>query len=91
MNTGTVSAVNGTTITVTGNGGAVTPVTTNPSTVVTVFRPSTLAALAVGQTVRVTGPSDGSGTVTASAIQEGADMFGRSGADGPTTSPTTTG
>lgn len=91
MTAGTVSSVNGTTITVTGSGGTVTTVTTTPSTVVTVFQPSTLAALAVGQTVRVTGVPDSSGTVTASALQEGADTFGRSGGDTPPASRATTG
>jgi hypothetical protein len=69
---GTIAAVNGTTLTVTAADGTTSTVTAAPTTAVSLVKPSSLASLQVGQTVRATGTTADDGTVTATAVREGA-------------------
>lgn len=77
---GVVRAVNGTTLTVTpSDGGAAVTVTTSSSTTVSLRVPSSMAALAVGQTVQVQGQTGADGTVNATSINQGAGGLGGGG------------
>lgn len=73
---GTVTAVDGSTLTVSTTDGSTVTVTTSSSTTVSVVHASTLADLAVGDTIRVMGSTGSDGTLTATAVREGADAMG---------------
>ncbi len=73
---GTVASVGGGTIVVTTAGGTSTTVKTTATTVVTKDVEGTVSALKPGDTVRVIGTTSGNGSVTATAITEGAGGFG---------------
>lgn len=79
---GTVTGVNGQTITLRAADGSTVTVTTTPTSSITVVRPSSLSALRVGQQVQVVGPTAGDGTVTANRILEGAGLGGFRGGPG---------
>ena len=67
---GTVKSISGDTITLTTGDGSTLKVTTTTSTVVSVVQKSSVSALAVGDSVVVTGKKK-NGVVTATAIREG--------------------
>ena len=73
---GTVTAFDGSTLTLTTTDGSTVQVTTSSSTTVSVVHTSTLADLAVGDSVRVMGSTGSDGTLTATAVREGADAMG---------------
>ena len=84
---GQVTAVSGSTLTVTTLQGSTVTVTTTADTQVMVTRDIGLSDLAVGDTVTVTGPLDGS-TVAATAIRKGElGGFGGPGGAPPTGAP----
>jgi len=68
---GTLSTLSGTTAAVKAADGTTYAVTTSPSTTVTLVTASSLAALRLGETVRVTGTTAEDGTVTASSVRAG--------------------
>jgi hypothetical protein len=68
--TGKVKLVDGTTVYVETAGGDVVTVRTNGQTKVETASPSSLKALAAGDSVTVTGQSSGDGTVTATTVTE---------------------
>jgi hypothetical protein len=80
---GVVTSIDGTTLTVTpSDGSAVVTVTTSSSTTVSLRLPSSIAALAAGQTVQVQGQTDANGTVVATSINQGGAGFGPGGPNG---------
>jgi hypothetical protein len=90
---GTVTDVNGSTVTLKSNDGSTVTVNTSSSTNVTVTKKISLADLKVGDEVRVTG-STSDNTVTAERVQKG-DLGGGFGdfgrrQQGDATPPTTT-
>jgi hypothetical protein len=78
---GTITAVGGAT-TVKGSDGTTYTLTTSPTTVVSLVKPSSLGGLQVGQTVRVSGTTAADGTVTATSVREGV-TGGPGGPGGP--------
>jgi hypothetical protein len=78
---GTVTKVDGGTITISGFNGSTTTVTTTSSTVVTKSVQGALSDLKVGQNIRAVGTTGSDGTVAATSINEGAGggfgFFGR--------------
>jgi len=76
---GTISAVNETSTTVKVADGTTYTMTTTASTTVSLVKASSLAALHVGQTVRVNGPTAADGTITATSVREGANPAGPPG------------
>jgi len=89
--TGTVSVVNGDTITARAKDGTITTITAAPATKITMVKPSSLSALAVGQTVRAIGTTASNGSVTASAIQGLAGGSGSSASESGEATTTTAG
>lgn len=81
---GTVTAVDGDTVTIELEDGSTVTVTTSADTTVTVD--GSLSDLAVGDTVTAAGETDDDGNVTATSITEGAVTFG--GGFGGGTPPT---
>jgi hypothetical protein len=73
---GTVTKVDGGTITISGFDGSTTTVTTTSSTTVTKSVQGSFSDLKVGQTVRATGATGSDGTVAATSINEGSGGFG---------------
>jgi hypothetical protein len=73
---GTVTKIDGGTITMSGFDGSTTTVTTSSSTTVTKSAPGALSDLKVGQNVRAVGSTGTDGTVAATAINEGTGGFG---------------
>jgi hypothetical protein len=73
---GTVTKVDGGTITIKSFDGATKTVTTSSTTKVMKGEKGSLSDLKVGQNVRATGDKDSAGNVTATAINEGAGGFG---------------
>jgi hypothetical protein len=69
---GTVSSINGSTLTITESDGTKVTVTTTGGTAVTTASSASVSDLAAGQTVEVSGTTASDGTVTATAIREGA-------------------
>ena len=78
---GTVTAVDGSTITVKTAAGTTYTVTAGSSTTVTVDKTITLADLSAGETVMVQGATS-NGVLTATSIRAGAAGFGPGGAAG---------
>jgi hypothetical protein len=77
---GTVTKVNGSTITIQGTDGKPYTVATGSSTKVTIESAGSLSNLAKGDTIHVMGQTGSSGAVTASSIVDGADVgFGAGG------------
>ena len=79
--TGTVTAVDGTTVTMTTTGGTTVKVTTSSTTAVEVDKTITVSQLKTGEQVVVTGTTSGT-TVTATRIREGAAGLGGFGMGG---------
>lgn len=80
---GTISAIDGTTLTVTATDGTAVKVATSSTTTVTRSAASDVASLALGEQVTVIGAT-ANGTVTAQAITEGTGGLGFGGdAGGP--------
>lgn len=80
--TGTVSAVSGTTITITDSTGKSVTVDTSPQTTVTIGKTGTVADLTTGSQVTVLGTPDSSGTITARSVVSGITGFGFGGRGG---------
>ncbi|NUR57642.1 MAG: hypothetical protein HOV87_02880 [Catenulispora sp.] len=80
--TGTVTAVNGTTLTVTDSSGKQVTVDTNGQTTVTIGKTGALSDLANGSTVTVVGTPDSSGKITARTVLSGISNFGFPGGRG---------
>ncbi|MDQ1391314.1 MAG: hypothetical protein QOF30_291, partial [Acidimicrobiaceae bacterium] len=78
---GTVASVGNGTFTVTETGGTTLTVKTTATTVVTVVQPSSVAALAVGDSIGVSGATT-NGIVAATSIQSGSADFGPDGPRG---------
>jgi Domain of unknown function (DUF5666) len=76
---GTVSSVDGDTVTLKLTDGSTVKVTTGDDTTVTTTEDSTLDALAEGDEVTVIGETDADGNVTATSIAEGASPIGMPG------------
>ena len=79
---GTVTAVDGSTLTVTSTAGTTYTVTVSSSTTITVDKTITLADLTAGEQVMVAGTTS-NGVVTATTIRAGSSGFGPGGFDGP--------
>jgi len=73
---GTVTKIDGGTITISGFDGTTTTVTTTTATTVTKSVPGSLRDLKVGQDIRAVGTTGTDGTVAATAINEGTGGFG---------------
>lgn len=84
LTAGTIQSIDGTTITVKLLDGSTVTVKTTDSTKVTKTAKSSVSDLTSGETVTVRGVKDGSGSVSATSISEGASpLFGaRPGANG---------
>ena len=80
--TGTVTAVDGSTLTVKSTAGTTYTVTASSSTTVTVDKTITLADLTAGEQVMVAGATS-DGVVTATTIRAGSSGFGPGGFGGP--------
>jgi hypothetical protein len=77
---GTVKSISGSTLVVTGTDGTtLTTVDTTSSTTVSVVKTISVQALTTGETVRVQGTTAADGSVTATAVREGAGGFGAGG------------
>ena len=88
---GTVKLVDGSNVYITDSSGNLVKVTTQPGLVVTVNKDGTVADLAAGETVVVTGAAGADGSIAATAIRAGTAALGgqgRGGGAGATT-PTT--
>ena len=79
---GTVTAVDGNTITLSSFDGSTVTVTTTPSTTVTKSVQGSLSDLKVGQNVRAMGTTGSDGTVAATSVSEGSGGFGLFGGGG---------
>ncbi|GAA1951205.1 DUF5666 domain-containing protein [Catenulispora subtropica] len=73
---GTVTAVDGSTLTVTDSTGKQVTVDTNGQTTVTIGKTGTVSDLANGSQVTVIGTPDGSGKITARSVLSGITNFG---------------
>ena len=80
--TGTVSAVSGTTITITDSTGKSVTVNTSPQTTVTIGKTGTVADLTTGSQVTVLGTPDSSGNITARSVVSGITGLGFGGRGG---------
>jgi hypothetical protein len=80
--TGTVSAVNGTTLTITDSTGKKVTVDTSPQTTVTIGKTGAVSDLATGSQVTVLGTPDSSGTITARSVVSGLTGLGFGGRGG---------
>ncbi|MBS2551286.1 hypothetical protein KGQ19_30905 [Catenulispora sp. NL8] len=80
--TGTVSAVNGSTLTITDSTGKSVTVDTSPQTTVTIGKTGTVSDLTTGSQVTVLGTPDSSGTITARSVVSGLTGFGFGGRGG---------
>jgi len=87
---GTITSIDGGTITLKLADGSTVKVTTSGSTTVTKTDPSTVSELATGDTTTVIGQPDSSGNVTATRIAEGDAGFGGFGGGRPGGTPTPT-
>lgn len=76
---GTVTAIDGGTITISSFDGSTVTVTTTSSTTVMKSAQGSLSDLKVGQNVRATGTTGSDGTVAATSINEGSGGFGFGG------------
>ncbi len=85
--TGTVAAVDGSTVTLTTTAGTTVKVTTSSSTAVEVDKTITVSQLQTGEQVVVSGTTSGS-TVTATRIREGTDLGGFRGPGSSSGGPT---
>ncbi len=81
---GTISSIDGDTITLTLTDGSKVKVTTGTSTTVTKSAAGKVSDLAAGETVTVRGAKDSSGNVTATSVSEGALPGGFGGRTPPT-------
>lgn len=79
---GTVTAVNGSTLTVTDNTGKQVTVDTTGQTTITIGKTGALSDLTTGSPVTVIGTPDGSGTITARSVLSGITNFGFPGGRG---------
>ena len=80
--TGSVTGVDGSTLTVKSSAGTTFTVTVSSSTTVTVDKTITLADLTAGEPVMVAGTTS-NGVVTATTIRAGSSGFGPGGIGGP--------
>jgi ABC-type Fe3+-hydroxamate transport system substrate-binding protein len=80
--TGTVTAVDGTKLTITDSTGKQVTVDTNAQTTVTIGKTGALTDLANGAQVTVVGTPDSSGTITARSVLSGISNFGFPGGRG---------
>jgi hypothetical protein len=87
LTTGTVTAVDGSTVTLELTDGSTVTVTTTDDTTVTTTDESTVDALTNGDSLTVMGDADDDGTVAATSITEGATGFGGRGTGGAATPP----
>jgi hypothetical protein len=88
LTSGTISAIDGSTLTVTATDGTAVKVATSSTTTVTRSAASDVAGLALGEQVTVIGPT-ANGAVTAQTISEGTGGMGfGGGAGGPDGQPT---
>ena len=89
---GTITAINGSTLTVKLADGSTVQVDTSSSTAVTKTSKASVSDLASGDTVTVVGAKDASGAVTATRISDGqlglGGFGGRNRAGAPTAAPT---
>ena len=85
---GTVTAVDGDTVTLELTDGSTVTITTTDDTTVTTTQDSSVADLAEGDSLTVVGEADDDGNVAATSISEGARGFG--GGAGGATPPTDT-
>jgi hypothetical protein len=76
---GTVKLVDGTNVYITDANGNLVKVTTQPGLVVTVNKDGTVADLAAGETVVVTGTAGADGSIAATAIRSGTALAGLGG------------
>jgi hypothetical protein len=83
---GTVTAVDGDTVTIETTDGSTVTVTTTDDTTVTTTEDSSVSALTEGDSLTVVGEADDDGNVAATSISEGATGFG--GGMGGGTPPT---
>ncbi|WP_411698388.1 DUF5666 domain-containing protein [Conyzicola sp.] len=83
---GTVTAVDGDTVTLELTDGSTVTVTTTDATTITTTEDSSVSALAEGDSLTVVGDADDDGNVAATSISEGATGFG--GGMGGGTPPT---
>ena len=87
---GTVKLVDGSNVYITDASGNLVKVTTQPGLVVTVNKDGTVADLAAGETVVVTGTAGADGSIAATAIRAGTATVGGQGRGGAgATTPTT--
>jgi ABC-type Fe3+-hydroxamate transport system substrate-binding protein len=84
VTSGTVTSVDGDTITVTLADGSTVTVTTSADTTVTTTTEATVADLAAGEEIVVSGTKDDAGNVTATSIAQGAGFSGALGGTPPT-------
>lgn len=80
--TGTVTAVNGTTMTITDAAGKTVTVDTDGQTTVTIGKTAALSDLTNGEQVTVIGTPDSSGKITARSVLSGISNFGFPGGRG---------
>jgi hypothetical protein len=73
---GTITSIDGDTVTLKTTDGSTVKVTTSGTTTVTKSDTATVSDLAKGETVTVVGTTDSSGNVTATTVTEGTTGFG---------------
>jgi len=88
---GTVTGIDGDTVTLELSDGSTVTITTTDETTVTATQDSSVAELAEGDELTVVGEADDDGNVAATSIAEGARGFGGAGGAGGGTLPTGTG